>query len=170
MKKLIAIFLLISLFGCEQRCNHKKGYKQNVKCYKTHSVDNTGNDIWLYYYLFASSNNQNYYYYSSPTPITSYSGVNWQTSNVNPVSAYDEKQIEQMPEQEVAVQDMNPEMQEQMTENPENFEGMTQDEMGDYEGGTENSSDNSSSDAGSDAGSSDGGGDSGGGDGGGGGE
>lgn len=75
---------------------------------------------------------------------------------------------EPMQDQQVSVTDLPAEVQSEMEANPENFEGMTEIEMGDYEGtGNDNSgNDNSSTD--SDAGSSDsGGGDSDGGSGGG---
>lgn len=157
MKKLFLITLILSVALIS--CNHKRHYKQKVQCYKTHSVDNTGNDMLLYYYLFWGQNNQSCYFYSSPTPIVSYSTISWQTSTVSPIASMGKEQVEELPEQEVSSQGMNQEMQQEMESNPENFEGMTQDEMGDFEGGN---TDSGASDSGS--------GDSGGGDGGGGGD
>lgn len=162
MKKIITVACLLILFGCHQRKHH---YKEKVNCYKTHSVDNNGNDVWLYYYLFWANNNTQCYYYSSPTQVSSFSNTNWQSSNTSPVSGMSENQVEQMPSQEVSTQEMSTEIQSEMESNPENFEGMTQDQMGDYEGGgSYDASDNNSGDSGSDGGGSDsGGGDSGGG-------
>lgn len=159
MKKLILISCLIILFGC----GHKH-HKQIVKCYKTHSISNTGDNFWLYYYyLFWSADHSSCYYYSSLTPIYDYSSVNWTQSVKDPLSSFDQTTIETLPEQQVSSNQFNEEMQTEMDTTPENFEGMTADEMGDYEGGTESSG----SDADSDGDSGGDGGDSGGGDGGG---
>lgn len=165
MKKLLLFICLIALFTS---CN-KKHYKERVQCYKSHSLDSSGNDIWLYYYLFSMNNNSTYYYYSSTSPVASFGGVEWQTSTTNPVSNL---QTEEMPVEEVATEQLPMEVQQEMDTNPENFEGMTQDEMGDYEGGgnesaPDNSADGGNSDSGSGGGDS-GGGSDGGGDGGGG--
>lgn len=164
MKKLLLLLTCtLLLFGCAEKQRH---YKEKVQCYKTHSVDGSGNDVWLYYYLFMGSNN--YYYYNSTTPVTDFSNASWQTSTTSPVNTADAQNVEQMPEQVVSTQEMPADIQQEMESNPENFGGMTADEMGDYEGGGSssgtsegNSASDNSSDAGSDSGSDSGGGDSG---------
>lgn len=163
MKKLFFIlFASILLFSCQRR-HHVA--KQKVQCYKQHVVHDDGSANWIFWYILWTSNNQSCYYYSSSTPISNYSSVIWVESKENPLESINENDIQQMPEQEVSQQELSSEMQQEIDTNPEDFGGMTQDEMGDYEGGgSDNSSDGGSGESGGDFG----GGDSGGGDGGGG--
>lgn len=173
MKKLFAIFYIASLFACSQQNNHRPTERhvanQKVKCYRQHSKDKDGGSTLIYWYMIWTLNNQ-CYYYSSASPVTDYSSISWQKSDVSPISEAGLIECEELPEQEVSQMEMSPEMQAEMSDNAEYFGGMNESEMGDYENsGDYDSEDNGSdnSDGGySDGGSSDGGG----GDGGGGGE
>lgn len=160
MKKLFAFLLIIALFSCTHH-----SHKQKIECYRQHTVDDNGNDAWLYWYILGTLNSSNSYYYSSSSPISDYSSVSWNQSTPANTPNLQDQTFEPMPEQVVENQDLSTEMQQEINDNPENFGGMTQDEMGDYEGGgNDNTSDNSSNDGGSsDGGGSDSGGDSGGG-------
>lgn len=175
MKKLFAIFYLVSLFACDQQQHHrtvKHVVNQKVQCYRQHKTNDDGSGAFLFWYMITTMNNGPCYYYASESPVTDFSTVIWQESKDNPITNYDEAEFQQMPEVEVQASELSTEMQMEMDSSPENFGGMTESELGDYEGGgQDNSSDNSAqgSDNSSDGGSSDGGSDGGGGDGGGGG-
>lgn len=179
MKKLFAIFYLVSLFACSEQQNYHQSThhtvrhvaNQKVKCYKQHVKNKDGSDSFIFWYMLWTLNNQSCYYYSSDAPITSYSTIVWQKADDSPLSSVNAEEYDQVSEQEISQQEMSPEMQTEMNENAEYFGGMTESEMGDYEDGSEtNSTDNSDngSDNSSDGSSSDGGGSDGGGDGGGG--
>ena len=155
MKKLLLLLLIPVLFSCV----HKQ-HKQVIHRYKEKKDDNT----FLYWYIIESADNasQTNYYYSSLDIITDFSDVVFTKSESIP---FDEKSVEELTPEQVSQEELSPETQTEFSENAENFGGMTEDEMGDYEGG---STDNESSyDSGSDGGDSDSGSD-GGGDGGGG--
>lgn len=193
MKKIFAIFYLSSLFACSHHQNHHQTIKhvanQKVHCYKQHIAHDDGTSSFVLWYMIMTMNNQSYYYYTSDSPVTNFTTVVWQESKENPITTYDEAEFQQVSEVEVQENQLSQEMQVEMDSSPENFGGMTESELGDYEGGgQESNSDNStqgsdnSSGGGSDNGSSDGGssdgggsdggegGDGGGGDGGGGGD
>lgn len=165
MKKLIFLMVLSLAFACGQPTHHHKSYaKQTMHSYQTQ--DDSGNWIWWYIMMSNNGSTTNYYSYSSPVAVTDFSSVQFTQSATAPI---DLQEAKEMAEQEMTVEELPAEMQAEISDNPENFGGMTEDEMGDYEGGTESDGDNGSADDGgsSDAGSSDGGGDGGGGDGGG---
>lgn len=162
MKKLITIGLVLLLTACNNHPHHQK-----IQSYRTHSGSSGGvnSDAWIYYYILWNAANTQCYYYSSPYPVSNYSNVSWQSSTTSPIQNMDE--AESMGTQVVENEDLSTEMQQEIDTNPENFEGMTQDDMGDYEsdGGGDGSVSTSSDDgeSGSDNGSSgDSGGDSGG--------
>lgn len=152
MKKLIFLFSILSvLCSCSNHHTHVKD--QHVKCYRQHIETPSGTEM-LFWYLIWNSSGTSCYYYSSPTEITNYSSVQWQSSDRSPIA--ESSNIEEMPEQVVSEQNLSAEMQQEIDTHPEDFGGMTQEEMGDYEGGgTDN-------DGSQDGGSSDNGGGSGG--------
>lgn len=130
------MLFITTIFGC----NNKKHYKEKVSCYRVHQQDNSGNDILMYYLLFSSMNNSNYYYYSSPTQITNYSFITWNQSSINPIKNIEEDKIDNLGDKEITTEQFSEEMQSKMENNPENFQGMKESEMGDYEGTETNSS------------------------------
>lgn len=181
MKKIILLLLAGGLFFASCQQNHKRERRAKsikVKCYKQHSnvSDNDPNNDWIFWYLIMQ-NNGSCSYYSSPVPVTNYNSVAWTKSEAPPKELQqDNPNIEEQPEQEVQVDDLSTEMQTEIDSSPEDYCGMTYEELGDYENSTQDIDNNSDSGTDSDGGSSDsgggdsGGGDSGGGDGGGGGE
>lgn len=172
MKKLFTLLTIGILFltSCDNPHERKHHTVFNVHSYRQHQSD----DTWLYWYILMNNSGSNYYYYSSPAPVSSYSNVNWSQSATNPIANVPAESVENLQDVQVAENEMSTEMQTTFDETPENFGGMTSEEMGDYEGTqtTETNSESSSESSGSsdDGGSSggDSGGDSGGGDGGGG--
>lgn len=192
MKKILYLLLLVTFcFSCGNGNGSHQGKRKKVakslkvKCYKqrnpnTASDNNPMND-YIFWYLIMN-NNGSCSYYSSPTPITNYSTVNWSKSDIVPQELNDKENVQEQPEQEVEVDNLSNEMQAEIDATPDNFEGMTFEELGDYENSTQdidnnsntesnsNSESNSSSSSESSSGGESGGGDGGGGDGGGGGE
>ncbi len=170
MKKLILLLARITISCSNNNSRQKKNKHVNVHSWKVtgNTTNSSTDDDWIYWYIIYSNYNTCptcCYTYNSNSPVTNYENVQWSQSNQLPT------EIQSPEAQELEVQSVEPEQfSEQMENNfdttPENFEGMTADEMGDYEGagdGNDGSSDNSSGDSGGDSG----GGDSGGGDGGG---
>lgn len=157
MKKLIFLSILIAILhtackdcGCTNsttNSKHSKNYK--VQTYRVH---NSTDDSWIFWYLMMGPNN-NYYYYSSPTAINSYADITtWSTSNTNPIYNVPTENLETGPDQVVAQEEFSPDMQTAMDNTPENFGGMTSEEMGDYEGtNTESETNSNNSDNNSDS-------------------
>lgn len=184
MKKTILILTVIiaGLFaGCGPK-KHEPLSHIKVHSYKQKSsvVDNNIANDWIFWYLILN-NNGGCYYYQSITPVTNYSNIAWTTSKTVPEELGEKNpNVEDLGEEKVEVNELSPEMQTEIDTTPENFNGMTAEEMGDYEGtssqpgdNSETSTDNSSTESSSSESSSSGdsgGGDSGGGDGGGGGD
>ena len=181
MKNKILISIITCLIALASCTNSATDTTVKTKSYlpvKVYKHQNANND-WVYIYLMMSSLNgsNNYYYYESSSPLTSYSSVVWQQSNEEPTELSTNSELVET--QEIAATELAPDMQDNF-DNGDYFEGMGNNDMGDYEGGSssnvdqeqstdnDNSSDNSS-DKSSDGGS-DGGGGGDGGDGGGGGE
>lgn len=199
MKKILSLSILLLIvsivcFSCGNGNHHDKHKKRiaksvKIKRYRQRSsvVDNNPMNDWIFWYLIMH-NNGSCSYYSSTTPISNYGSVNWSKSEKVPEELEKEmdnkENVQEQQAEQVEVDDLSNEMQAEIDATPENYEGMTYDELGDYEGdgGTssgrvddeenDNSESNESSDNGSDSGSDSGGdsggGDSGGGDGGGG--
>lgn len=164
--------------GSPAKRQSAKKHHGSITCYRQHSMSDNGLDTWLFLYIMTMDNGR-YYYYTSPTQISSfaYNNVSWQKSENNPVDNIGKDEIEQIELDQKQQQQLSDQVQEKMDENPEYFEGMTQDEMGDYEGtstsgdedketedNSQGESESSGSEGGSDSGSDSGGGDSGGGD------
>ena len=172
MKK-IAILILLSfaLFSCENHSGHRTPKSIKVKCYKQHNTtaDEDETNDWIFWYIIENMDG-GCSYYSSSTPVTNFSSVSWTKSQSLPEELNDKENLEQQPEEEIAVNDLSQEMQAEIDATPDNFGGMTYDEMGDYENSTQegDNSTDGGNDGGSDGGGDSGGGDSGGGDGGGG--
>lgn len=189
MRNLVVFLLLLGfLTGCSEPNHRKKSHKKTIKVEFVKFVDED-TDAITYWYLINNTNGQaGYYTYQSPTPVTNFSTVAWSRSVTVPAAVKTE--LEENPESlEVEVEDLSVDMQTEIDTTPEDFDGLTAEEMGDYEGGgvfstpldddDETTSDteeaesdtdaSSESDASSDSGF-DSGSDSGGGDGGGGGE
>jgi len=176
MKKVILLLAIIGIsYGCSHREKKKTAKSVKVKCYKQHSsiVDNDPTNDWIFWYLIMN-NNGGCNYYSSTSPVSNYSSVSWSKADRVPEELADKEQVQEQPEQEVEVDDLAADMQAEIDATPENYQGMTYEELGDYENSTQdidNQSDNSTTESGSDnSGSESGGGDSGGGDSGGGGD
>jgi hypothetical protein len=163
-------------FGCHQRHKKKlisiKEYRVTHKkevCPEdsTHSgtvTQNANDDFVFWYIITCNSNNSTYYYsYSSPTQVTNFSSVDWTLTQAFPVESANEATGTTVTTTEVTepVSEMSTEMQTEMSENADYFGGMTESEMGDYEG-TDTGTD-SGSDTGGDSGGGDSGGDGGGG-------
>ena len=172
---------------------HRKEHFVPVTTYHCHDANH--DDLWVYMMLMNNNGSTTYYTVSSPTPISNFSSSSWTATPTPPpalVAAQADPQAE-VTQESVAVSEFDAQLEAEINDNAEYFEGMTTEEMGDYEGGSdmvsdggggskteneaeaENESDNNSeaessseSSEGSSDGSSDGGGDSGGGDGGGG--
>jgi hypothetical protein len=185
MKKLLFLLFICSAFlGCQQKHKKKlisiKEYKvsHDKECYTNVSPNenkSASDDLLFWYIITCNSNNSAYYYYySSPTAMTNFSNVNWTLSQTFPVETADEANGVTVAQTNISepVTDMSQDMQTEMSDNPEYFGGMTESEMGDYEGGesSQSSSESSGESSSSDSGSSDSGGDSGGDGGGGGGD
>jgi len=73
MKKLIVLFALATLAGCQPAGHHVAKPKESnrVEAYRVQQAD----DTWLYYYIWYTTfnNNVSTYYTTSTTPLTSYS-------------------------------------------------------------------------------------------------
>ncbi len=166
MKKLLIIALLFSVCSCNLKHKHIKHVKiHSAKVMRHHDASDDDNMTAFVYWYWMLNSDGSCYSYSSSSPMTSFSSVTWSSSGSSPLSGIDAKEfdVQEMPEQTISEADLSADMQEAIDANPDNFEGMSEDAMGDYEG-----TDNSSDDAGSgDSGGDSGGGDSGGGDGGG---
>ena len=163
-------FLTTACANDNGKHRHHKEHFMPVKCYHTHNVDN--GDLWLYMMVMNNNSSATYYTMSSPIPITNYSSTTWVATPSMPSdikSATLDPSV-QVVEESVAVSEFDPAFSVVINENAEYFDGMTTEEMGDYEGGGEakpentesesNSDTSSSSDSGSDGGGggSDGGG------------
>lgn len=151
---LIALLAVLILSSCENnKLSHIKVHTYQVDTSEDDEID----DI-IFWYLI-NMNNGSCYYTTSSTPITNFSGVNWTQSEKTPEEL---EGLQETEVQEVEVNELDAEIQEEIDTTPEDFEGMTSDEMGDYEGGNE--SDYESGDSGEDSGGDygDSGGDSGG--------
>lgn len=77
MRRLLFLLLLTAIFSCKDS-PHKKA---KIHSWVTH--DQSDPNILLYWYILYG-NNGTYYTYSSPTAVTSFSGINWQTTNELP--------------------------------------------------------------------------------------
>lgn len=153
MKKLLLLLFFPLFFLCS--CDHQTK-NAKVHCYKVAN----GNDFLYYYFIY--SNISGGYYYSSPTYLTSLTGVTWQSASTLPEGAY--QQIQENQEYatlEEPLSELPDEIEVEM-ESPDNSQETTE---------TETSTDSDNGDAGGDSGDSgdsggDSGGDGGGGDGG----
>jgi len=130
MKKLL---LIICLFAVTLSSCDKRHTKHNVTSYKEHRINDAGLEELIYWYVILSDNNT-YYYYSSPTPVSNYSSISWSKSSENPLSNVSESELDKLAEETVTEQELSQDMQQEIDENPDNFEGMSENEMGDYEG------------------------------------
>jgi len=161
IKLLTLLLLMLSLSECRQ---HKKQKKLNVKTYKiaNTTVDNNPlNDFIFWYVILQPNNSCSYYCTTTPIVNNNFTTVNWTPSNTIPSTISSEKPVE---EQEVETENFSEEMQAEIDTTPENFEGMTESEMGDYENSSQpgdaapdtesnsSSESNSGSDSGSDGG------------------
>lgn len=105
---LVACLLTVAITGCDQpqyqRRHVKRHTKEHVENYRVRDANND----WIYWYILFNNNNNTYYYYSSPTPVSSYSSISWATSSSRPVQLSQENltQIEELPTQEVEIQDL----------------------------------------------------------------
>ena len=118
MKKLLLLAFIIGIItSCNNggRTHTTKTITKTVKVhvYKTHPAGRyietddqkqpsyVADDSWIYWYII-NSNNNSYYYYSSPTPVTNFTNISFQSSTSFPVIAADgsAKPVEE-PEMEV---------------------------------------------------------------------
>jgi uncharacterized membrane protein YgcG len=85
--KLVAILaVILAVFaGCKPQ--HHRHYRnleapETVHVYKTHPVNSTDVDSWIYWYVILDNNH--YYYCSSPDPVSDFNSVNWSTESSVP--------------------------------------------------------------------------------------
>lgn len=157
------MIVVILLFGCVQPHKTHKEIALNVQ--ETRIKGASDNDFLFWYVILCHNNTGGVYYYNycSPTQVTNFQGANWSKSETLP---YENEMVVSTSNEQVNTTELEPEIQTDINDNEGTFEGMSETEMGDYEGtSSDAATDNSSSESGSE--SSDGG-DSGGGDGGGG--
>lgn len=173
----LLLIAIIALCSCQEPQNQrdvnskKQAKNVTIKHYKQRNPvnDNDPTNDWLFWYLIMHNNGSCNYYYSN-SPVTDYSSVSWSKSDKLPEDlAKDINNPEVVQEQEtqqVAVNDLSNEMQTEIDTTPDDYQGMTYEELGDYENATQDidnqPTDNTTSES-YDSGSSDGGGDGGGG-------
>lgn len=159
MKQFLSLLAIAVLFLTSCETGHKKkGKHVNASVYVTTAANSTPSttDDFIYWYVIMGDNG-GYYTYSSPTQVSSFTGVNWTYASSMPssVSGVTPQEVE------ISQTDLSPEVAEATTEASEASEG---------DGGGESADGNGEGggDGGGDSGGDSGGGDSGGGDGGGG--
>ncbi len=151
MKNIITIILLSIFISC----NHKpKGLKDvKVHTYKQHStvVDNDPTNDWIFWYIIFGNNNS-CYYYSSPSYATNYSGASWISSPSVPLSINNNNpnspDVEELTEQNIQINELPQEIQTEIDQSPDNFEGSTNEDVGADDGVSDGDSDTGSGDSG----------------------
>ena len=166
MKKLIAI-VLVSLTLAFASCNggnHKHSVTTHpVKSYCQTVHNDDGTTALLYWYMMMNHSGH-YYYYSSPTPVSNFSTVTWQTSDVSPVASFAATDVVAQPDIAVESSGFASDMQSTFTES-NGFEtttsevesATTESSPGTESSGFESSSESSSSSSESSSSGSDGG-------------
>jgi uncharacterized membrane protein YgcG len=174
MRKVALLLMAVAMVFTSCDTKRHKHKKAKVTSYRVPNTTTADPNDWLYYYLIFNNHSNSYYYYSSPTPVTSFAGTTWTTSQTMPTEL-----VNQTPtaEFEEALTDLPDEIEVEMDEaiDAENeAEADTDNGSDDGDGDASDASDggdSGSGDSGGDSGGGDsGGGDGGGGDGGGGGE
>lgn len=154
MKNLLIFLLAIFLVSCGPAPKHHH-YKEKVHCYKVYNSHSNDDNIWIYYYVLLMDNNSCYYTTSSRI-ISDFSETIWQLAKENPMEKINEE-IE-LPEEELALENLPEEMQEEIDNNPDEFNEATSDEINvEGETSTEADADVDAGDSGGDAGDGGGG-------------
>ncbi len=123
---LLLAFMLTGLMmiGCNPNTKKVSRKKVKVHCYKiasqTGPVTSRTDDDWIYWYLLMADNNT-YYYYSSPTPVTSFTGVTFARSTTFPIIDFngktvDQKDIQEEQEMEVDAEEITDNIESEIAE------------------------------------------------------
>lgn len=175
---LMGLMPLIITSCSKEKGNHRHHKEHFVPVTTYYYHDSANDDFWLYMMLMNNNGSTTYYTVSSPTPISDFSSSSWTATPTQPPALVEAQSNPafQVGQESVAVSEFGPQLEATINDNAEYFEGMTTEEMGDYEGGgsdakapeeeSEQGQNETSSESESSSNSDSGGGDSGGGDGG----